>query len=161
MHRVVETHLESYLEGTLRVIDRREVEKHLDGCPACRGEVAELRQAHEWMQLLAAAEPLAPAPGFYNRVRLRIEAANALRAWPFWQLLPAFGRQLAYATMVLVLLAGAYVFTFQRTEQRAASNAIVDTLLRGDAPTLSADSHANRERAMQSIVTPVSAVEGD
>lgn len=163
MHRVVKNNLESYVDGTLLPVRRREVESHLDGCRLCRGEVDELRLTREWMRALKPDETLSPAPGFYNRVRLRIVEGEeaARRAWPFWQLLPAFGRQLAYAVVALAMLVGAYVVTFQRTEQQAASQVVVNTLVRTDAPVFTSDNQANREHAMQAIVTPVSAVEGD
>jgi len=162
MHRVVETHLESYLDGSLLPVRRREVESHLEGCPPCRAQVAELLQTHDWLRLLAADE--APEAGFYNRVRLRIAAEAALPAWPFWQFFPALGRQLAFAMTLLVLLLGAYVVALQVTERGgsgAAEMSLDARSIRADAPPLGSDNNANRERVMRAIVMPASATQGD
>lgn len=162
MHRVVEIHLESYLDGSLLPVRRREVESHLEGCPPCRAQVAELLQTHDWLRLLAADE--APAAGFYNRVRLRIAAETALPAWPFWQFFPALGRQLAFAMTLLVLLLGAYVVALQVTERGgsgAAEMSLDARVIRAEAPPLGSDNNANRERVMRAIVMPAGATQGD
>jgi len=162
MHRVVEIHLESYLDGSLLPVRRREVESHLEGCPPCRAQVAELLQTQEWMRLLAAEE--APEPGFYNRLRLRIAAEAALPAWPFWQFFPALGRQLAFAMTLLVLLMGAYVVALNVTERGrsdAAEMSLDARVIRAEAPPLGSDNNANRERVMRAIVMPASATQGD
>ena len=162
MHRVVEIHLESYVDGSLLPVRRREVESHLEGCPPCRAQVAELLQTQEWLRLLAAEE--APAPGFYSRVRLRIAAEAALPAWPFWQFFPALGRQLAFAMTLLVLLLGAYVVALQVTERGrtdAAEMSLDAGVIRAEAPPLGSDNNANRERVMRAIVMPASATQGD
>lgn len=165
MHRVVETRLESYLDGSLLPAGRREVDSHLEGCSACRQELAELLETHEWMQVLVTNEPLAPAPGFYNRVRSRIETERMRPAWPFWQLFPALGRQLAFAMIVLTILLGAYAVALNHTERGrgndAAEIALESPVMRAETPTLTGDSYANRERVMRAIVTPVSATQGD
>jgi anti-sigma factor RsiW len=156
--------LESYLDGSLLPVRRREVESHLEGCPPCREEIAELLQTHEWMRLLAVGEGLAPEPGFYHRVRLRIAAEAALPAWPFWQLFPALGRQLALAMMLLVLLLGAYLVALHETEwgrSDAAEMSLDAPVIRAEAPPLGGDNNANRERAMRAIVMPASATQGD
>lgn len=162
MHRVVEIHLESYLDGSLLPVRRREVESHLEGCPPCRAQVAELLQTHEWLRLLAADE--APEAGFYSRVRLRIAAEAALPAWPFWQFFPALGRQLAFAMTLLVLLLGAYVVALNVTERGrggAAEMSLDAGVIRAEAPPLGSDNNANRERVMRAIVMPASATQGD
>jgi len=162
MHRVVKIHLESYLDGSLLPVRRREVESHLEGCPPCRAQVAELFQTHEWLRLLAAEE--APAPGFYNRVGLRIAAEAALPAWPFWQFFPALRRQLAFAMTLLVLLLGAYVVALQVTERGgsgAAEMSLDARVIRAEAPPLGGDNNANRERVMRAIVMPAGATQGD
>jgi anti-sigma factor RsiW len=158
----VEVHLESYLDGSLLPARRREVESHLEGCPPCRAQVAELLQTHEWMRLLAAEE--APAPGFFNRVHLRITAEAALPAWPFWQFFPALGRQLAFAMTLLVLLLGAYVVALQVTERGgsgAAEMSLDARVIRAEAPPLGGDNNSNRERVMRAIVMPAGATQGD
>lgn len=163
MHNVVQNHLEAYLDGSLLRVERRELDAHLESCGACRQELAEMRQTREWMQALVAREMLAPAPGFYARVRARVEA-EAGQVWPFWQLFPAFGRQLRFAALTLLLLVGAYLFTVQQTEQgiSAAELMLLEApVIRTETPALTADHHANRERVMMAIVAPMGRAEGD
>jgi predicted anti-sigma-YlaC factor YlaD len=162
MHRVIQNHLEAYLDGALMPVYRRDVDAHLKECRSCREEVDDLRQTHEWMRVLVLEQPESPAPGFYARIRMRVEAEADRRAWPFWQLLPAFSRQLGYAVMILVLLLGTYLFSFHRVERRAAEQFIADApAIRTETPTLTSDNHVNRERVMRAIVAPLGSVEGD
>ncbi len=164
MHNVVENHIEAYLDGTLRPVVRREVDSHLASCGACRSEVAEARRTHEWMQLLVPAQPLAPGPDFYARVAMRIDAEKERRDNRLAALFPIFGKQLAFALMLFVLLVGGFFLTLRQTEFTDNANAIMAM----DAPALhtetpplnSADVNANRDQVMRAIVTQVSA-EGD
>ena len=168
MHKVVENHLEAYLDGSLLPAAKREVESHLDGCRACRQEIQEFHEAEGLMRLLVLDQPVAPAPGFYQRVRGRVEEEAARRAvWPFWQLfpVPSVSRQFGYALTMLVLLLGTYFFTLQHAELTAPTAMRAEILLeppviQNETPRLTADAHTNRERVMRAIVLPISA-EGD
>lgn len=162
MHKIVQKHLEATLDGSLLPVDRRELEAHLERCLDCRQELAEMRQTREWMQALVAREMLAPAPGFYARVRARVEA-EAGQVWPFWQLLPVFSRQLGFAVMTLLLLVGVYLVTVQVTEQGTTTAELMleAPVIRTETPALTADAHGNRERVMMAIVAPLGRAEGD
>ncbi len=165
MHRVIETNLESYLDGSLLPVRRREVDSHLEACELCRQEMAEALETHEWLQALVPDKTLAPAPGFYSRVRSRISAESARPMWPFWQLFPALGRQLAYAAVLFAILLGAYVVALQHTERggggEAAEMSLEPQVMRAETPALTGDNYANRERVMRAIVMPVSTAQGD
>jgi anti-sigma factor RsiW len=98
--------LTALLDGALPVDRRAEVEGHLAGCPACRGERDRIAGA---LSALAALPPPAPpAPGFEQRfyARLAREAprrAALLDRWlahPVRWLLPTAG--LAAALVVAV-----------------------------------------------------------
>lgn len=162
MHRVVQDHIEAYLDGNLLPVVRRELEGHLNECPSCREQMEEVRQTHRWMRVLIQEEPVMPAPGFYARVRLRVEAETTRRSLPFWQLFPAFGRQLGFAMMLLAVLLGACFFTLRHTERKTMADLIPDApAIRTETPTLTSDNNANRERVMRAIVTPLGSMEGD
>lgn len=160
MHRVVRHHLESCLDRSVLPASRREVEAHLENCPACRQELEEARLTHEWMESLVS-ESLDAAPGFYQRVRSRVEAEGN-KVWPFWQLLPAFSRQLSFAMVTLLLLLSGYFVTLSMTERRGGTSAeLLDVPgIRLETPVLNADTHVNRERVMFAIMAPLG-VEGD
>ncbi len=164
MHKVVQSQIEAYLDGTLLPLERREVESHLRGCAECRREMEAVEQTRGWLRLLVLEEPQAPAPGFYARVRQRVESEEARRAWPFWQLFPGptVTRQLAYALIMLLVLLGSYVFTLEQTEPVPAVEVMLDApVIRAETPPLTSDTQANRERVMRAIVLPLGSTAGD
>jgi anti-sigma factor RsiW len=59
-----------YLDGELDQAERRDLERHLDGCPSCRRALAERRRVGE---AAAGLPDLALPPGFSRRVMERIE----------------------------------------------------------------------------------------
>ncbi len=161
MHKEVRTHLEACLDRSLPPSAQRGVENHLRSCPECRQEMEDARLTSEWMQALVTG-PMIPAPGFYERVRARIKAEGK-PVWPFWQLWPAFSRQLGFAVFTLALLLGSYFFTLRLTEQGGAAAELMleAPVIRTETPALTADTHTNRERVMLAIVAPLGRVEGD
>lgn len=169
MHKAVQIHIEGYLDGKLLPATRCEVESHLNACPSCKREVAEVRETHQWMQLLvaeSAAADLAPAPGFYARVCARVEAEQASRVSIWGTLFPVFSRQLRVAAVALALILMGFLITISQTEKPApqltADEMIMEApAIRAETPALTADTHSNRENVMRAIVAPVSSVEGD
>ncbi len=69
--------LAAYGEGALSLPRAARVERHLSTCPACREELATLR---EMSALLLARRPAAPAPAadLWRRIQAEIEAVPAL-----------------------------------------------------------------------------------
>ena len=161
MHKVVQIHLEASLDGSLLPSARRELEAHLEACPSCRQQLEGLRQTREWMKALVTKELLAPAPGFYARVRSRVEEQS--QAWPFWQLFPAFSRQLTVAVMMLLLLLGTYFVTLWQTERGSAIAELIPQapIIYAETPALTANSHVNRERVLLAIVSPAARLQGE
>lgn len=84
--------------------------RHLAGCARCRAEVGEVRALHVG---LAALAPLAPSPGFADRVMARVRlpapvwvrALEALKARPSGALAAAAGALLAVVGTATWLLA--------------------------------------------------------
>lgn len=74
-HRRVEVLLPAYALGTADPGERREVEEHLAECPACRGELADLRKTSEL--LAESTPPLAPPPAVRADLLRRIETESA------------------------------------------------------------------------------------
>ncbi len=160
MHRVVQTHIEAYLDGTLPAIERRDVEGHLRTCGECAAEIRETQRTHEWMGLLVAPSQ-APGPDFYARVLLSVEAEKERRAGFLSVLFPVIGRQLAMAVTMLVLLLGGFLLGVYHNHRQNAAAVIMQSRAQAETPVLSSDRNANREQVMRAIVTPVSSAEGD
>ena len=76
--------LGSYLLGELSVEEERELERHLEGCPRCRGELERIRQTHNLLRQLAANEPPAELEDrVLAQARGEIPARSRSR-WRFW-----------------------------------------------------------------------------
>jgi predicted anti-sigma-YlaC factor YlaD len=90
-----------YLEGELGPAERRGLEAHLEGCPACREALAERRLLHE---AFTSLPPLEVPPDFALSVMDRLpEPAEARSRW----LAPL----VAATTSLIVGLLGFYVLT--------------------------------------------------
>ena len=90
-----------FLEGELGPAERRELEAHLEGCPACREALAERRLLHE---AFTSLPPLEVPPDFALSVMDRLpEPAEARSRW----LAPL----VAATTSLIVGLLGFYVLT--------------------------------------------------
>ncbi len=114
MHRSIRENLEEVLarpqaEGT--------IQEHLRDCQECSGEVGVMREQARLLRSLRAETE--PRPGFYARVMERIEAQGPVSIWSVFGE-SAFSRNIAAASMVLALAAGAYLVTVERAEHNAA-----------------------------------------
>jgi len=73
-----------YLLGELSVEEERELERHLEGCSGCRGELARARQTHDLLRELTAA---GPPPELKARVLAQVRGGIPARSrsrWRFW-----------------------------------------------------------------------------
>ena len=79
-----EEFLGPYLLGELSVEEERELERHLEGCSGCRGELARARQTHDLLRELAAGGP--PPPELRDHVLARAGggAARSRGRWRLW-----------------------------------------------------------------------------
>jgi hypothetical protein len=123
MHREIQGRIEQILAGKI-LADRdssdeasRSVSEHLEQCAECRQEVAAMQRHASWMRELRvpAGQTAEPRPGFYARVRDRIDAEGAVSIWNLF-IESAFGRRIAYASLALALVLGAYLVTSERGE---------------------------------------------
>jgi anti-sigma factor RsiW len=72
--------LGALLDGELDAADEVAVHAHLEGCPSCTAELAQVRAARSWVRALPAVEP---PFGFYERLlapRRRRWAAASMAA---------------------------------------------------------------------------------
>lgn len=118
MHEPVVEGLEEYLAGEARGARLAAIEQHLEGCAACREDMAALRAQQQLLRELRSPAVAGPAPGFYARVMERIEAQRASSIWSIF-LQPAFSRRLSYATLALLVVLSAAVWS-------GGSEALVD-----------------------------------
>lgn len=103
MHEPVVDGLEEYLAGTLAGERLDAFQRHVAGCADCQRLLRGLPWQQALLRELRPPRPMAPAPGFYARVRSRIEAQRASSIWSVF-LEPAFGRRLSYAALALSLV---------------------------------------------------------
>jgi anti-sigma-K factor RskA len=75
--------LGSYLLGELTVEEEGELERHLEECPECRRELDHARQAHDFLQRLAADEPPAELKGKLL-AQVRGEITGRTSRWWYW-----------------------------------------------------------------------------
>jgi anti-sigma-K factor RskA len=73
-----------YLLGELSVEEERELERHLEGCSGCRGELARARQTHDLLRELVTG---GPPPELKDRVLARaggVIPARSRGGWRHW-----------------------------------------------------------------------------
>jgi anti-sigma factor RsiW len=110
MHRIIEDGLEDYLVGR----NGRDFDVHLAQCPPCRLEVAEFESVSAlFRELLTPASlldaSLEPSPGFYARLSSGLEARKASSPWNLFSIDLAFGRRIAFASLMTLALVGGYL----------------------------------------------------
>lgn len=103
MHRHIERQLSAYLDRELRPGDEARIRRHLEGCDACREEVARLTR----LKSVLAALPERPLPeDFWSQVRreLHREAPRSLAGTWLRALREHPAPALAAAAVVLLLV---------------------------------------------------------
>lgn len=127
MHQPTREGLESFLAGK----PEPAFLAHLKECPECR-ELAGLFQSQSAiLHSLRPAQELEPSAGFYARVMDRIEAQRSTSIWSVF-LEPLFARRLMYASAVLTVVLGIFLFTSPKDEMMASS--MPEQILAEDAP---------------------------
>jgi anti-sigma factor RsiW len=110
MHAVVMESLEEYLSGTLQPAADRHVEAHLSTCQRCREELAGMQDISKLFVSLQSEESLAPVPGFHARVIQQVgERKQAPSYAGFFAMDLAFGRRLAFASLLTFAMLGSYL----------------------------------------------------
>lgn len=146
MHQPIRDNLEEYLKGSTRKVPQ-EFDRHLAMCEECAIELRLYQGQAEMMRLLQPDGDLDPRAGFYARVMDKIEQEGRSSIWSAL-LQPNFGRRLAMASAVLVVLMGAYFVTTERSEPDVASTDVVFT----GAPSQVADLDSLQQQQQRDAV---------
>jgi predicted anti-sigma-YlaC factor YlaD len=123
MHQPIRDNLEEYLTGSARQFPQ-EFHTHLETCEDCANELRQFQGQAEMLRLLQPDGDLDQRAGFYARVMDRVEQEGHSTIWSAL-LQPNFGRRLAMASAVLVMLLGTYLVTSERSEPQVASTDVV------------------------------------
>jgi hypothetical protein len=110
MHQVIVDGLEEFLARTASPELRQQIDGHLKVCATCRAEVLEMQGIAEMMTVLRPEGQPAVAPGFYGRLRKRIEDETPA---PIWTAIldPAFFRRTAFACLMILALLGSFLIS--------------------------------------------------
>src|SRR5580658_8204069 len=107
MHSVVMESLEEFLAGTLEPAERQAMERHLSDCGQCREEVHGMQAVSLLFSSFRTEEALDPAPGFYARVKQRVEESKPAPSFANLFALDAiFGRKLVFSCLLTIGLLG-------------------------------------------------------
>jgi anti-sigma factor RsiW len=110
MHSVVMESIEEYLSGVLEPAVERRIQTHLSACAACREELAGMEEVSLLFGSLRCPQALEPPPGFYARVVARAGAQRpAMPFANFFALDFAFGRRLAFGSLVTLAVLGSFL----------------------------------------------------
>jgi anti-sigma factor RsiW len=116
MHAVVLESLEEYLSGALEPAAQRDIEAHLSTCGMCREEFRGMREVSGLFGSLRCEEALDPSPGFYARVMGEVGERTAVPAFAgFFALDFAFGRRLAFTSLLTLAVLGSYLVSREAT----------------------------------------------
>lgn len=113
MHEPIKDHVEEYLTRSDRTSLPAEFTAHLLGCAECRDELSIMEKHARVVRVLKPAREVDISAGFYARVLERIEAQRPISIWSIF--LEPFGRRIAYASFVLALLMGVYLYSTEPT----------------------------------------------
>jgi predicted anti-sigma-YlaC factor YlaD len=125
MHQPIRDNLEEFLKGSTRKVPQ-EFDRHLEMCEECASELRLYQGQAEMLRLLQPDREMDPRAGFYARVMEKIEQEDRSSIWTAL-LQPNFGRRLAMASAVLVMLLGTYFVTTETLEPAVASTDVVFT----------------------------------
>ena len=119
MHQVILVRLEEYLSGSP---SPREFTAHLESCEECRAEVREMLELSGALRAIREPEPAAVPSGFYARVAQRVEAQRPRSFWSLFWLEPAFGRRVAFASLMTLAILGSYLISRETEYSTGPSN---------------------------------------
>jgi len=112
MHAVVLDSLEEYLSGLLEPAAQRDIEAHLGACRKCREALRGMQDVSQLFGSLRSEEVWDPLPGFYAGVMQRVGEPRAVPSFAgFFALNLAFGRRLAFASLLTLAVLGSYLVT--------------------------------------------------
>jgi anti-sigma factor RsiW len=127
MHDIVIDELETHLSGGVLKPASRAFYEHLDACPPCRAEVAEMDSLSLLLRGMRPAEDAVTQPslGFYNRVRYRIVENQRKEAWGLFAPGAVFFRRIAFASLLLLAGLGSFLVSRESSFSGADAAAIM------------------------------------
>jgi len=150
MHDIVIDELETHLSGAgVSKPASRGFYAHLDACPGCRAEVAEMDGLSLLLREMRPAEASAapqPSLGFYNRVRYRILDGQRKEAWGLFAPGAVFFRRIAFAALLLLAGLGSFLVTRESSFSGADAAAIM-----AQHDPVAAHSDADRDRLLVTL----------
>lgn len=133
MDSFLQEHLEDYLDGRLNEQDLAEFEKRLTEDSEAVAELALFQETSSLFDAIRVHpnEDVEPAPGFYYRVKDRIDSERSESFWSFL-LQPVMVRRFAFAAMMwMAMLGSVAVFHDDTTAQ---SVELADSILKQQPP---------------------------
>ena len=109
MHQVIVESLEEYLSGVLTPAEQREFDAHLEICVECRREVNGMMDVSSLFETLRAPVDTAVPANFYARVVAQLNQAQAPSFWSLFSLDAAFGRRVAFASLLTLAILGSFL----------------------------------------------------
>ena len=156
MHEIVIDELETHLSGAgVYRNASRAFYAHLDGCVACRAEVAGMESLSVLLQELKVSPAdgpesnFEPSLGFYSRVRDQIIEKQEKEAWGLFSPGAAFFRRVAFAS--LLLLAGLGSFLVTRESSFGGTDAA--SIMAQHDPVAAHSESADRDRMLVTLAT--------
>jgi len=154
MHQPIRDNLEEYLKGSGRKVPQ-EFDRHLEMCQECASELRLYQGQAEMLRLLQPDGELDARAGFYARVMDKIEQEDRSSIWSAL-LQPNFGRRLAMASAVLVMLLGTYFVTSERSEPIVAASDVIFTGA-ATATLTAADDGLRQQRQRDAVLVNLAA----
>ena len=102
--------LEDYLAGIAEGECQTRIDVHLAECTECRLEVESMREMSSLFATLRVDEAPAPSSAFYAALSRHIEGAERNSIWASF-LMPVFGRQIAFASLLLLATLGTFLLS--------------------------------------------------
>ncbi|MCU1260435.1 MAG: putative transrane anti-sigma factor [Bryobacterales bacterium] len=148
MHEIIQDGLEDYLSGAVR----RDFQAHLDQCDECRREVSEISGVSVLFAAFKEVEAPQPEPGFYYRLSQNLEASKSASPWSIFSINGAFGRRVAFASLVTLGILGGFLIS---READFGSDAAIapDAIIASHDGTSQRDPGTNRDRMMYTLAT--------
>jgi len=148
MHDEILNELEGYLSGEPV---SRSFTQHLEDCPHCTQDIAEMEQISVSLHSLRIdeAEAFTPSLGFYAKVARTIEAEQRSPVWGLFAPDLQFFRKVAFASLMLLAVLGSYLVS-RESDFAAALNAEQATLTEHNS-TVPHDSPADRQHILVTL----------
>lgn len=147
MHQVIKDHLETFLSGSEQGRLPMEFRTHLEACESCRDAVQQMQEQAGLLAVLRSPCETEARPGFYARVMDRIEAQRGDSIWSVF-LESAFGRRIAYASLILAVLMGTYLVSREPSVDLQQSAEIDEP-----GPTLGDNPQQTRDAVLVSLAS--------